>query len=97
MEPNLEKLKLLARDLRKEEPRYGGVQLAGFDGAARALDKCRASLLGWQGDYMFGCPLDQMFFQQAGIDQEEFRNLVATGASDGEVEEWLRQHAKATK
>ncbi len=88
-----EKLKKLARDLRKEEPRYGGMTLGGFEGAARALDKCRATLLGWQGDYLYGCPLDQMFFQEAGINKEEFRDFVATGASDGEVEQWLKDHA----
>lgn len=89
----MEKLKKLARDLRKEEPRYGGVRLGGFEGAARALDKCRATLLGCQGDYVYGCPLDQMFFREAGINKDEFRDLVATGASDGEVEQWLRERA----
>ena len=34
--------------------------------------------------------MDQMFFQEAGIQDEEFKNLVATGASDEEVEEWLK-------
>jgi hypothetical protein len=87
---NLEKL---ARDLRKEEPRYANDELAGFKGAARALDKCRATLLGWNGDYTYGCPLDQMFFHEAGINADEFKTLVATGASDDEVETWLRERA----
>jgi hypothetical protein len=53
---NEEKLKGLAKDLRNEEPRYASKELAGFQGAARCLDKCRASLLGWQGEYQYGCP-----------------------------------------
>lgn len=90
---NEQKVKSLARDLRKEEPRHASEQLAGFEGAARCLDKCRASLVGWQGDYRYGCPLDQMFFDEAGIDKIEFKNFVAGGASDDEVEQWLKEHA----
>ena len=94
---NEEKLKALAKDLRKTEPEHASKKLAGFEGAARCLDKCRASLLGWQGEYQYGCPLDQMFFEEAGIDQEEFKNFVATGASDQEVEGWLKEQAHAAK
>ena len=90
---NEQKLKSLARDLRKEEPRQASEQLAGFEGAARCLDKCRASLLGWHGDYQYGCPMDQTFFEEAGIDKNEFRDFVATGASDDEVKQWLQEHA----
>ena len=90
---NEQKLKRLAKDLRNEEPRHASEQLAGFQGAARCVDKCRATLLGWQGEYRYGCPLDQMFFQEAGIDQGEFKDLVATGVSDAEVEQWLKEHA----
>jgi hypothetical protein len=97
MEPNRKKLESLAKDLRREEPRYGNDELAGFKGAARCLDKCRATLLGWHGDFMYGCPLDQMFFREAGIDANKFKNLVATGATDSEVEDWLREHARAAR
>jgi len=90
---NEAKLKTLAKDLRKEEPRHVSKRLAGFDGAARCLDKCRATLLGWNGEFQYGCPMDQMFFQEAGIGKEDFKNFVATGASDSEVEHWLKEHA----
>lgn len=93
MQTDIDKLKKLAKDLRKEEPRSGSEELAGFEGAARALDKCRASLVGWNGEYTYGCPLDQMFFEEAGIDAEEFKGIVATGASDHEVERWLKERA----
>ena len=94
---NVEKVKQLAKDLRQEEPRPAYERLAGFEIAARCLDKCRASLVGWQGDYKFGCPMDQMFFQESGVDQNEFRDYVASGASDREVEEWIKEHANAAK
>ena len=61
---NEQKLKTLAKDLRKEEPRHVSKRLAGFDGAARCLDKCRATLLGWNGEFQYGCPMDQMFFNE---------------------------------
>jgi hypothetical protein len=38
--------------------------------------------------------MDQMFFEEAGIGKQEFKSFVATGASDREVEEWLKEHAK---
>jgi hypothetical protein len=93
---NEQKLKTLAKDLRKEEPRHVSKRLAGFDGAARCLDKCRATLLGWNGEFQYGCPMDQMFFQEAGINKEEFKSFVATGASDAEVEHWLKEHSGRT-
>ncbi len=62
--------------------------------AARALDKCRATLANSNGEYHFNCPLDNIFFDFAGISGEDFKSFVATGATDGEVEEWIAQHAK---
>ena len=52
MNKNPEKVKLLARDLRggKHFPRSPRATLAGYVLAARAIDKCRAVLLGWEGD-----------------------------------------------
>ncbi|TLY29238.1 MAG: DUF5069 domain-containing protein, partial [Nitrospirae bacterium] len=46
MKENLEKVKLLARDLRngKEFPRSPRETLGGYVLAARAVDKCRAVL-----------------------------------------------------
>lgn len=93
MEANLEKVKRLARDLRKEEPRPPNAELAGFPAAARCLDKCRATLVGWQGEYIYACPLDHQFLDAAGIDANELRDFVATGASDEQVAEWVTQHA----
>ena len=93
---NEEKVKSLATDLRKQDPRHASMRLAGFEGAARALDKCRASLVGWNGEFQYGCPMDQMFFREAGIDKDEFKDFVATGAPDREIEQWLKEHAGRT-
>lgn len=96
MKEDLEKVKLLARDLRngKEFPRSPRETLGGYVLAARALDKCRADLVGWQGDYHSNCPLDQRWLGFAGIDYNEYRSFVATGATDDEVAAWIGEHAK---
>ena len=96
MKENLEKVKLLARDLRdgKEYPRSPRETLAGYVLAARALDKCRAVLVGWQGEYHSNCPLDQRWLKFAEIDYNAYKLFVATGATDDEVAAWIGEHAK---
>ena len=96
MKDNLERVKLLARDLRdgKEFPRSPRETLAGYVLAARAVDKCRAVLVAWQGDYQSNCPLDQRWLKFAEIDYGAFRSFVATGATDDEIEAWIGEHAK---
>jgi hypothetical protein len=93
----LEKVRELARDLRMEEPRSAYDELGGEPYAARALDKCRAMLAGTNGEYEFGCPLDQHFFAETGIDMERFAEFVATGASDLEVGQWIREQARTRR
>ncbi len=94
---NLEKVKQLTRDLRQEEPRSSYEELGGEAHAARTLDKARATLAGTNGEYQFGCPMDQRFFAETGIDMQEFEEFVATGASDDEVGQWIQQHSSAQR
>ena len=91
---NNEKLKLLAPDLIKNYPRSPRETLAGYVIAARILDKCRAVVAGTAGEYHFNCPLDNQFLGFAGIDAEQFKAFVATGATDVEVAGWIEQHSK---
>jgi len=96
MDKNLEKVKLLARDLRdgKEFPRSPRATLAGYVLAARAVDKCRADLVGWIGEYHTNCPLDQRWLKFAEINYDDFRAFVATGATDQEIAAWIEKNAK---
>jgi hypothetical protein len=96
MKENLEKVKLLTRDLRvgKEYPRSPRATLAGYVLAARAVDKCRAVLAGTQGEYHSNCPVDQIWLKFAEIDYKAFRSFVATGATDDEIAAWIGKHAK---
>jgi Domain of unknown function (DUF5069) len=97
MNMNQEKLQELAKDLRQQEPRPAYEKLGGFEMAARTLDKCRATLLGIEGEFRFGCPMDQEFFHDAGIRQNEFEAVVASGASDKEVGAWIQEHSLSAR
>jgi Domain of unknown function (DUF5069) len=96
MKKNLEKLKLVSRDLRngKQYPRSPRATLGGYVIAARALDKCRAALVGWHGEYHSNCPVDQIWLQFAEIDYADFQAFVATGATDESVAPWINKKAK---
>ena len=89
-----DKLKLLAKDLTKEFPRSPRELLAGYVITARAVDKCRAVLVGTAGEYHSGCPLDAMFLDFAGIAYDQFKEFVATGATDAEIADWIQKTAK---
>ncbi len=91
---NKERLQSLARDLNKMPPRSPREKLGGFVIAARMLDKARADLLGLNGEYnFFPCGLGAYFWKFTGLDARQFKEFVATGATDAEVDRWIRQNA----
>jgi hypothetical protein len=88
---NKEKLLALARDLRKTPPRSPRETLGGFVIAARMLDKARADLLGINGEYNFyPCGLGAYFWKFTGLDPQKFKEFVGTGATDEQVDDWIR-------
>lgn len=93
--PHKEKVALLAKDLTKSFPRSPADKLGGYVLAGRMLDKCRAVLNGTEGEYHFDCPLDNMVLGFTGIQADEFKAFVATGATDEEVGRWVEQHARS--
>jgi hypothetical protein len=91
---NTEKLKTLIRDLRKTPPRSPREKMGGFVIAARMLDKARADLLGVNGEYnFFPCGLGAYFWKFTGLEAAKFKEFVATGATDQEVDHWVRTNA----
>ena len=91
---NKEKVQSIARDLRKTPPRSPRETLGGFVITARMLDKARADILGTNGEYNFyPCGLGAFFWKFTGLDAPKFREFVATGASDEEVDRWVRENA----
>jgi Domain of unknown function (DUF5069) len=89
-----DRLQTLARDLRKTPPRSPRETLGRFVIAAQMLDKARADLLGMNGEYNFyPCGLGVYFWKFTGLDAMKFWEFVATGASDEEVDRWIRENA----
>ncbi len=91
---DLDKVKTLALDLKSDFPRSPRETIGGYVIAARTLDKCRAELAGTLGEYHFDCPLDNVFFDFAAITADQFRAVVASGATDDEVAEWIVENAR---
>ncbi|MFO0777280.1 MAG: DUF5069 domain-containing protein [Nitrospira sp.] len=95
MSTDLEKVKTLAKDLRKTYPRSPRETLAGYVIAARCVDKCRASLLNMNGEYSYWpCSLASQWFSFTGITPEQLKDVVAGGADDETVARWITEHSK---
>src|SRR5713226_1061583 len=83
-----------APDLTKRPPRSPRVRLGGHATLPRVLDKCRATIAAVHGEFNFNCPLDQRWFEFAGIDAAALKREVAKGKSDGEMLAWINAHSK---
>jgi len=95
MKPDLNKVKTLAKDLTKTYPRSPREMLGGYVIAARCADKCRAFLLGLNGEYNYWpCSLAGLLFSFTGITPEQFKEIVASGVDDDELAAWLTAHSK---
>ncbi len=81
-------------DLTKQAPRSPRVRLGGYAILPRCLDKGRATINGKNGEYHYACPLDDRFFDFAGIDAEALKKELAAGKGDGEILEWIQANAK---
>jgi hypothetical protein len=95
MATDLDKVKRYAQDLRKHYPRSPREKLGGYVIAARSVDKCRAFLLGMNGEYNYWpCSLASQWFAFTGITPDQLKEVVATGASDEEVGEWIANQSQ---
>lgn len=83
-------------DLRSEYPRSLRVKVGDYMHLARMIDKCRAKQAGLLGEYMFPCPIDQIFLGFLDVSEESFFEIAAIG-TDVEVLDWVhsltQQHA----
>ena len=82
------------QDLRRQFPRSPRESLAGYVHLPRMLDKCRATLHGTQGEYMYPCPMDQRLLDFAEITAESFTEAVKSRSSDQEIAEWFQRTSK---
>lgn len=83
-----------APDLTQHPPRSPRVRLGGYAQLPRLLDKGRATLADKNGEYHYNCPLDQRFFNFAGIDAKKLLAQLKQGKGDGEILAWIEANAK---
>ena len=79
-----------AQDLTKQAPHSPRERIGGFAIAARAVDKCRATIAGTVGEYHFDCPLDNMLFSFKGINGAQFKSAVKSAKSYDDMVVWLQ-------
>jgi hypothetical protein len=91
---DLDKVKTLAVNLNNGYPRSPYESLGDIVLLPRAIDKCRAELLGLQGEYHYDCPVSHMFLDHFEITADVFRDFVATGATDAEILEFVLKTGK---
>jgi hypothetical protein len=84
-----------AKSLTKEPPRSPRQRLSDYALMARMIDKGRADLQGNVGEYHYACPLDQMLFEFKGVNADEVKKLLASGATDEQVVTWFDSHGTA--
>src|SRR2546430_1866429 len=85
------KRKITGKDLMKEAPRSPRIRVGDYAILGRTIDKCRASVAGNIGEYLFDCPLDNTLFSFKGVKGDDFKAQIEQGASDQEIVEWLNQ------
>ena len=81
-----------AKDLTKEAPRSPRNRIGDYALMARMIDKGRAAVNGTAGDYHYACPLDEMLFTYKGVQADDVKALLASGASDEQVLAWFNEH-----
>ena len=81
-----------AIDLTKEAPRSPRNRIGDYALMARMIDKGRATLNGTVGEYHYACPLDQTLFAYKGVQADEVKAVLASGATDDEILSWFNQH-----
>jgi hypothetical protein len=81
-------------DLTQRPPRSPRVRLAGFVLVPRIFDKGRATIAKKNGEFNYGCPLDDGFLKFVGITADALKKQLATGKGDSEILEWILKNAK---
>ncbi|MDW7654850.1 MAG: DUF5069 domain-containing protein [Nitrospiraceae bacterium] len=82
-------------DLRTSFPRSMNCKLEGYVHLARMIDKCRATLTGTEGEYIYPCPMDDRLLEFAGITVKQFTAAVKANPSDEARVSWFIGAAKA--
>jgi len=80
---------IIARDLTKQAPHSPRDRVTGFVIVMRAVDKCRATINGTEGEYHYACPLDNQLFTFKGISADQFKEVVHNSENYEDIGDWL--------
>jgi hypothetical protein len=83
----------MSNDLTQRPPRSVRTRLGGYVLLPRLLDKCRAEIVGKNGEYHYNYPLDQRFLGFTGISHEALKAEVAKGLGDADLPAWIEANA----
>ncbi len=78
-------------DLTNEFPRSPYDMLAGLVMLPRTFDKCKATVDGTNGEYHYGCPMDEKLLKFLDISVEDFKAKVEELETEAKVEEWISE------
>ena len=85
---------ITAKDLTKDFPRSPLEELDGLPWLPRMIDKVRALQAGTLGDYNpYPCGGDRYFLGVAGVDGDQLKSLIDSGAGDTEIGRCVINHA----
>ena len=85
---------ITAKDLTREYPRSPLDELDGLPWLPRLIDKVRALQAGTLGDYTpFPCGGDRHFIGVVGVDADQLKARIDSGAGDTEIAAWVKAHA----
>ena len=79
-------------DLLVQFPRSVREKIGGYVHLARMIDKCRASLAGTLGDYLYPCPLDNRLLDFTGLMADQFIHAVES-RTDQDILDWFKAAA----
>jgi hypothetical protein len=83
-----------AKDLTKEFPRSPLEELDGLPWLPRLIDKVRALQAGTLGEYTpYPCGGDRHFLTVVGVDADQLKARIDSGAGDAEIALWVKGHA----
>ena len=84
-----------APDLSVENPRSPMQKMENLIWIPRMVDKARAFKADCLGDFMYPCPMDQVFLDFLELEGDAFADL-AHSKTDDAMQDWLKGHLQNT-
>lgn len=76
------------------KPRARDLVIGDVPWLARVADKAKALAEGTIGDYIYPCPIDKRFLEEAGISPDEFVEIAANAKGDDDLVARFKEKSK---